>query len=855
VPLPLPIDTVLPELLAALRTSGRAVLEAPPGAGKTTRVPLALYEQAKDDPREIVVTEPRRLAARLAANHVAKSLGESVGNRVGYSVRFDEKRGPRTRVRYVTEGTLLQELRREPTLKGVRAVILDEFHERHLESDQLLALLWRLVQSRSDLQLLVMSATLDAGSVSDFLNHCPRISSEGRAYPVTIEYDTELQDRPLERRVSLAVKKALRASSEGHVLVFLPGAREIAQVAEQLAPVANDLAIQLLPLHGELPLEAQSRAVEPSQQRKVVLATNVAESSVTIDGVRAVVDSGLARIASVSPWTGRRTLEVLEVSQDSATQRAGRAGRTGPGHVVRLFGEGNYKARPKSTPPEVVRSDLTELVLAVHGLGFDPRTLEWLDAPPSAALQAAERLLQQLGALTASVDGKTTLTPLGSRLLELPLPPRLGRVFLEGRRLGIAASAALAVTLLASPDIRERRRERDPNAEGGLSDLQERIDVYRQAEEDRFSAHSLRSLGLLRRTVEEVSRSVQKLRGRSDEDELNPFSDEAETALRKALLAGFVDHVAKRKAPDSDQLTLANGSRLKLAPHSVVHSAPFLVVLDQEERIEHAAANNRGWGALARWVSAIDPEWLLDDYSEAVSATETLLWNPSSARVENSSRLSVGSVLLDETVSRAQPSPATTEVLFNALLPKLATLLNQNDSLASWQARLALLQSHGLVAAEENIDGPALLKAACQTASSQAEVQACDFHALLLAQLSSKTTELLRREAPEQLTLPGGRRLNVHYEAGKPPWVESRLQDFFGLRETPALCRGQVPLTLHLLAPNQRAVQVTSDLKSFWQRHYPEIRRELCRRYPRHAWPEDGASATPPEPKLPRPRR
>ena len=430
--LPLPIDAVLPELMSALSGSDvrAVVLEAPPGAGKTTRVPWAVQHWLGDT--EVVVAEPRRLAARMAARRVADERGEALGERIGYSVRFEDVSSARTRIRYATEGIVLRRLLSEPDLRGIGAVILDEFHERHLATDLLLVLLDRLSRTaRPDLKLVVMSATLDAEPIARYLGDCPRIRSEGRMFPVAVEFLPKADERPLEKQIVSAVRRAVSEEATGDILVFLPGAGEIRKAKTALEPLAQEAGLLVLPLHGDLPIAEQARAVEPAKERKVVLSTNVAESSVTVDGVTVVVDSGQARVAGYSPWSGLPTLALEPVSRASSTQRAGRAGRTRPGRVLRLYTKGDYESRRPHDLPEIVRSDLAEAFLILHGAGVvEPESLEFLDAPPKARVESARELLVLLGALGASGG----LNELGRRLLRFPVPPRLGRLLVEGER-------------------------------------------------------------------------------------------------------------------------------------------------------------------------------------------------------------------------------------------------------------------------------------------------------------------------------------------------------------------------------------------------------------------------------------
>ncbi|HYO96612.1 MAG TPA: helicase-related protein, partial [Polyangiaceae bacterium] len=455
-PQPLPIDPLLPQLIEALRSGPAVVLEAAPGAGKTTRVPAALQAAELAGGLEIIVAEPRRLAARMAAQRVAAERSEPLGGLVGYRVRFEEVVSDATRIVYVTEGILLRRFLKDPTLAGVAVVILDEFHERHLETDLLLALLWRLIRgARPDLKLVVMSATLDAAHVAQYLGNCPRVHSSGRVFPIELEHLPQVDARPLEKQVVSAVRRLLAEQDQGDVLVFLPGAAEIRRASSAMEALAQEQSLRVLPLHGDLPMAEQVRAIERAPQRKVVLSTNVAESSVTIDGVSAVVDSGLARVAAHSPWSGLPTLTTAKISRASATQRAGRAGRTQTGRVLRLYTRGDFLTRPEHDEPEITRSDLTEALLLLHGIGGGQApAVSFITEPAAAALNAARAALEAIGALTA--DGSLNAT--GRRLLELPVHPRLARVIVEGERRGVARKAALLAALLGERDVRSAGR-------------------------------------------------------------------------------------------------------------------------------------------------------------------------------------------------------------------------------------------------------------------------------------------------------------------------------------------------------------------------------------------------------------
>jgi ATP-dependent helicase HrpB len=721
-------------------------------------------------------------------------------------------------------------------------------------------LLRRRLQTDPGLRLVVMSATLDAEAVSQFLGGCPRLRCEGRVFPLTISHETQVDERPLFQRASSAIKQLCKQTSEGDLLVFLPGAPEINQTAKNLEAFAAESGIGLHMLHGEMPLEAQARAIAPSERRKIVLSTNVAESSVTVEGVSLVVDSGLARIAEHSPWTGRQRLEVRPIAQASAIQRAGRAGRTRPGHVFRLYTESDFRARPAQERPEVVRLDLAEPLLTLYGAGLVPGPGDWLDAPSPAVLDGARKLLERLGLAQADA-----LTPLGRRALALPLTPRLSRVVLEGERLGITDKACLAAALLGERDMRVSSGGgpwRGPELSGSEGDVDLLIELYRAAREERFHDSALRRLGLHPGRVASVRQSHQQIRrdlgGRRGPDD--EYQGEEQRSLSLALLAGFPDRVARRRQPGSRDVILATGQVAQLDEESVVRRHNLLLAVDAEDRAHAPLSLQRGekraprHGIRVRLAEPLEAEWLIDHAADQISEKEELTWDDARQRVNASSQLCWGAVVLDQSERAAPPSPGASALLERAALAQQANLFTQKDDLDGLLARCALLaqtrpgSSFARIGSSEARE---LIALACRGKTSLAELRELDVGELVLGELSPAERAELERGAPEHVTLAAGRRVRVHYERDKAPWVESRLQDFFGMKEGPRIGGAQVPLTLHLLAPNQRAVQVTADLAGFWERHYPSVRKELSRRYPRHAWPEDGRK--PPE-KKPGPR-
>jgi ATP-dependent helicase HrpB len=626
-PQPLPIDDCLPAIADAVAARGAAVVEAPPGAGKTTRVPRALLDRG---PRggEIWVLEPRRLPARLAATRVASELGERVGETVGYSVRFDEAAGPRTRLRFMTEGLFLRRMLAAPRLPGVSAVVVDELHERHVATDLALAWLRRLRErERPDLAVVAMSATLDADPIAEFLGG-DVVRSEGRMFDVALDHLPAPDDRPLAAQVAGAVRRVLRDEKDGDLLVFLPGAGEIKRAQAALAEVPGIAGFAVLPLHGEMPLEDQARAVRPGDRRKIILSTNVAESSVTIEGVTAVIDSGLARMAAHSPWTGLPTLAIAKISQAAATQRAGRAGRTRPGRALRLYTRHDFEQRPRETEPEIARADLTEvaLVLATLGVG-DADALAWLDPPPATAWGVARDLLARLGA----VDRDGRLTDVGRRMSRLSVHPRLARLVVEGETRGVGAAASLAAALIAERDIRQGTRASfGGGAPGAASDrgadVLDLVDLFQQAAEARFRPDILRRLELDRRATEEVDRARRQLVG----GDVRAGSAADDQALRLAILSAFPDRVARRREPRARTVVLAAGGAAELAYEA---NGEWLVAVDAEERSQ-ARGGKAGRAVVeVRLGSTIEPEWLLELFPDRIEDVDRRAFEASTARV------------------------------------------------------------------------------------------------------------------------------------------------------------------------------------------------------------------------------
>lgn len=843
----LPIDDVLPALVAAVRARGCAVLVAPPGAGKTTRVPGALLD-AGAVTGEIIVLQPRRLAARLAAARVASERNTPLGAEVGYEVRFDRKVSAATRIRFVTEGVLTRRLLAEPDLRGVGCVVIDEFHERHLDGDLALALCARLRARRPDLALVVMSATLDAEPVAAFLADAAGpadiVRSEGRMYPVAIEHAEQVDDRPLGRQVAAAVRRVAQDGLDGDILVFLPGGGEIRRAAEDAADAAATFDLAVMPLHGELTADEQDRAVRPARQRKLILATNVAETSVTIDGVVCVIDSGLARIARHSPWTGMPSLQVEPVSRASCAQRAGRAGRTRPGRVVRLYTRHDHDLRRAFEVPEVGRADLASAALELYGAGLaGPLALRWYETPPDAAVRAADELLARLGAVVGGA-----ITPLGRRMLRFPAHPRQARIVCEAEARGVSAEACLIAALIGARELRSERRRGPASSRGARvsspSDLIEDLDAMLDARRGGLRADRLRRDGLDVATAFAVDRTASQLARQARDTAAAPATaDGVDRELLLSVLTGFPDRVGKRRAPRSAELVFAGGGGGTLAPDSAVIDAELMVAVD--------AAETSSRGQLARVqvrrASAIEASWLLDLYLDRIEERDELVWNAAKQRVERVVQLTYDGLAIDDSRdvegARRAGRPAAELLARQALAAGIDSFVDR-DAFAQWRARVALAAriapNSGLIAPTEDALAGVIARA-CEGAISFEELRRANLLDLLDASLGEHRT-LVDRLAPTHLGLPRRRRVAIHYALDQQPWLASRMQDFFGLARAPAVGNGAVPLVLHLLAPNQRPVQVTQDLPGFWVKHYPALRKQLMRRYPKHAWPEDPAA-------------
>lgn len=844
----LPIDEVLADVVAVLRRSNRVVLRAAPGAGKTTRVPSALLDAGLSGGRPVLVIEPRRVAARAAAEFVARERGGRVGGDVGYRVRFARQGGAETRLWFLTEGVFARDFVRDPFLEGVGVVVLDEFHERHLQSDVALAVVRELQDTvRPDLRLVVMSATLDTAAVAAHLPGAAVLTSEGRAHPVAIEYDDLGHGLRVEDRVLAAVRRVI--AEPGDVLVFLPGAAEIRRAARTLAPLAAQFGIDVCTLQGSQPLDEQARALRAGPRRRVVLATNVAETALTVEGVTAVVDSGLARVARFDARTGLDRLRLASISRSSATQRAGRAGRLGPGRCVRLWSRAEEAGRREHELPEVLRVDLSRTLLELAAWSLrDPTTLAWLDAPPAAALERARRLLRDLGALAG--EGWTP-TPLGRRLLAKPIAPRLARMLCEAEDRGVPAAGALVAALASERDLRRQDGAR-AGAASAPSDLLLRAELFVEAARARFAPDVCARLGVdphAARAVEQTRRQLARVRTHArvrqlarvqmDEGDCAIADEISEDGMLHAVLAGFPDRVCRRREPGSPRAVMVGGTGVVLGPESAVRDAELFVAVDVE-------GGERGTEARVRLASGIEVDWLAATFPDAVTTSRTVECDPDAERIVARTVVRYHDLVLDEQARAAAPPEVA------ALLERVAAddpfgLLGPRDDVDALRVRLAFLRQW-----MPELDLPEPTRVAADAVAAVAvgarairDVRRADVVGVMTGFLTHAQRAALDTHAPTHWTLPSGRRVPVTYALDRPPLVAARIQELFGLAASPRLAGGRVAVLFELLAPSARPMQVTDDLASFWRTTYAQVRAELRGRYPRHPWPDDPLRAEP----------
>lgn len=817
----LPVESVLSALAQALAREHRAVLQAPPGSGKTTLVPPALLNAPWLGASRIVMLEPRRVAARAAAHRMAELRGEPVGRTIGFRTRTESRVSAATRIEVVTEGILTRRLQRDPTLEGIGLVIFDEFHERSLIADLGLALTLRSQRLvRDDLRILVMSATLDAAAVARLLDHAPVITAEGRVFPVDTRYAPPREPRALEPAVAATVRRALR-DDPGDVLVFLPGVPEISRVRAAL----SDVGFPVLALHGSLGAEDQDRAVRAAEDRRVVLATAIAETSLTIPGVRVVIDSGLVRRPRFSPRTGMTTLETMRVSRATAEQRRGRAGRTDSGVCYRLWNE--HEELVAAATPEILEADLAPLALDLAAAGVsDPAELAWIDGPPPGAFAAARALLVELHLL----DDAGALTDEGRAAAGLPVHPRLAHMLSKARSPASRRLAADLAALLNERDVfRFEGHERDP-------DIRLRLEALEASRAKRGFSGPAGSI-VQRDVVDRVLRESQRLRDSLHDDPARNARGESLDAGSLLALA-YPDRVAMQRLGQRGRYVTRDGVEVSIEPGLLIANEAFIVAaeLDGKRPVSRAY--------LAAPLSRVDVESL---FAGDIQTTRTVEWSDQSESVAAVEQRKLGAIVIGERSVRADPG----DVAAALLAAMLRRGILSRDDVKAELARLAFahaidgdpafaLDVEGLARTAEEWLLPALVGI-----RSLADADRVDVRDALLARLGYHERRRLDEIAPTHVTVPTGTNVRVDYTDPAAPVIAVRIQELFGLTETPRVGRGRIPLTLHLLSPAHRPVQVTRDLAGFWKNSYFEVRKELRGRYPRHPWPDDPATAAP----------
>jgi ATP-dependent helicase HrpB len=806
---PLPIDSHLPGILDRLRESRAIVIVAEPGAGKTTRVPPAILKAnllTNDNPN-LVMLQPRRVAARAAAMRIADENNWRIGNEVGWHVRFDKQIGKQTRLRVLTEGILARQLIDDPFLAGVGAVVLDEFHERSIYTDLTIALLREIRESvRDDLLLIVMSATLDAEPVAKFLGDCPIVNVPGRLFPIDVQHAATPSADPLPMRVANAMHDLPDA---GDVLVFLPGVFEINRTAQQIA--RDDLLV--LPLHGSLSAEEQNRALQPADRRKVILATNIAETSLTIPGVRTVIDGGMARVAGYDPQRGLDRLDLKRISKASAIQRTGRAGREATGKCIRLYTAKEFHAMEDFEPPEIHRIDLSATILSLHAWGkSDVRNFGWYDPPSEAAIASAEELLEMLGAIA---DGK--ITPIGRQMASLPVHPRLGRLLITAAEENLLEQGAAMAALLSEKDLLPPSREKVPKTQAD-SDLLIRMEMLKD------SPQVMR----VRDELMRVGKSIKLAKAKKH--------DPHQAMLRLALLA-YPDRVCRRRENDPSAAAMVGGGGVRLVPESVVRKHEFFVALDARQDDRNA---NRE--AMVRIASGIEPAWLEELFPHEIRREKKMIFETQRQRVIGIATVKYRDLLLREDREAVVDAQAG-KILAEALSRQAAEIIDADEKAKNWLARLDLLRRAMPEHAWPVIDLNDVFTEMCEGKRSVSELGSA------VAALQSRLNYLLDRifdeQAPETIAVPTGNRIAVQYVLGQPPTMAVRLQEIFGWTDTPRIAGGRVAIVMQLLGPNFRPVQITDDLRSFWTSTYFQVRKDLRVRYPKHSWPDDPLSAKP----------
>jgi len=807
----LPILEIIPDIKKNLILHNTLILQAPPGAGKSTILPLQLLHEPWLKGKKIIMLEPRRLAARAVANRMSSLINEQVGTTIGYRIRFDNKISKQTRIEVLTEGILTRMLQHDNTLEDVGLVIFDEFHERSLHADLALALCREMQQViREDLRILIMSATLDGEKLSSLLGNAPILTSAGRQYPIELIYLPPENDGSIPLQMAKVIRKALTAN-EGDILAFLPGAGEIQRTMELLEQEISGISIH--PLFGDLPLQKQQEAILPHPQgkRKVVLSTSIAETSLTIEGIKIVIDSGYCRSPRFDAKTGLTRLDTIRVTQDMATQRAGRAGRTSPGVCYRLWNASSHQHLLPHRNPEIMDADLAPTIIELAQWGIqDITTLQWLNIPPASAVSQAKGVLEELGAINSS-----KITKRGKEMLRLPTHPRIAHLLLEGQEFGLIALAT---------DIAAVLEERDPLPKEAGANLTLRIEILRKWRNKEYVTADKNALERIERLASQWRKHFSV-----SQDNTAPVDQE----VGKLLAAAYPERIAKQRE-QSHRYRLSNGKIVKLNEHDPLSHETYLAVAHLD------AGTTEGKIYLAAPLSA-------DDILHLATEKKVITWDTQNGILIARNEKRIGDIILESKPLKIIPEEERIKILCDVIRKEGLSILNQTEQLIEWKARIS-----SIIAWRPNEDWPDVsdehllntledwLAAYITTIKKREDFFKLNLHMILSGLLSYQQTQKLNILAPEKIIVPSGSMISLSYSPdGTSPVLAVRLQEMFGLMDTPTVNEGKIKVILHLLSPGYKPVQITQDLKSFWKNAYPEVRKELRIRYKRHHWPED----------------
>lgn len=841
----LPIYEIESGLVAALKKQRRAVIAAPTGSGKSTQVPQMLLDHGLLGDGQVIVLQPRRLATRMLAARVAEERGGELGREVGYQIRLENITSSATRIKFVTEGILLRSMLSDPALRGVSALVFDEFHERHLYGDITLGRALDIQAStRPDLIILVMSATLAIEQVKAYLDPCSIIESQGRTYPVDIRYADRSSDAPVWEQAVEAFAQLVRAGEPGDALIFMPGAYEISRTVQALEHAPAARGFMVLPLHGELNPRDQDAAVARYSQRKIVVSTNVAETSLTIDGVRIVIDAGLARIPRYDPYRGINTLLIEKISRASADQRAGRAGRTAPGVCFRLWTEKEHRERPMQELPEIKRLDLSEVVLTLKASGIDHvGSFRWMEPPDERSLIKALQLLTDLGALETGGEGEEgRITDLGRRMISFPVHPRYARMLLAGEQFGCVYQACLLAALTQGRDLLMRRQggmvdeQRDDLlGDSTTSDFFRMVRAWNYADKNNYRLEACKALGIHAQSARQVKPLLEHFlriaKQEGFDTDPRPVED---AAVQKCILSGFSDQLARRLDAGTLRCILVHNRRGQIARESVVHDAPLVVAAEVHEIEGKGGELN----VLLSQCTAVESGWLKELFPGHFNETVSVSYDSATKRVEAERQIRFRDLVMDSKRMDTPPLDAAADLLATEVIKGTLTLKQWDHAVEQWIQRVNNLAAWcpelGITAIAES-DRHTMIAQVCYGAISYKDIKEKDVWPVVREWLNYQQQQQLELYCPERINLPNGRKAKLTYTS-ESPFISLRIQELFGIEDKITLARGRIPVLVHILAPSQRPVQITQDLAGFWRDHYPRIKQELQRKYPRHEW-------------------